>query len=420
MDINSQFFRFFKPYLAKAANTIQTGKVMIFVGINAIGKSILVEQILSGKFRKEFLKNQKVRLVFLSFKDRSGLSKEQLYDYWLTQTQKACQLKKKPEEINDFSFDSYLSEIVKGLGPDEKISFILQDAQNIFNQDNSFFQSLIYLSIYSYGKVSYILLSEPQILNVKNTGLQKFIQRFTKYKFTFLPLYDAKTSLADIKRQELLLGVSFDRYREMIIKYSRGLHGAIRSFCFLLKDHPDAVNIRRLMKIAYNDKLCRFWVKEVLNSLPFESLRIFKEVSLNRTKFQKYKNSLEGRWLADLGLVKGNGELRFPLLLPILSEFSLKSEKEKEIKRVKNNFIIYGEKVNFSKKELAVFNSLYKKKGRVVSFDCLGDALWQNEPDKFSLWAIAQTVRRLKRKLSTYFINPQIIRSVSGEGYILI
>ena len=67
---------------------------------------------------------------------------------------------------------------------------------------------------------------------------------------------------------------------------------------------------------------------------------------------------------------------------------------------------------------IAHVKTLYKSKKKIVSYDKISEKLWKNEPDKFSLWAISQIIKRLRKKLSDYFINPNTIRSRRGEGYV--
>ncbi len=421
MEPENQFYQFYKPYLRKISHTIEMGKALIFVGINTIGKVYLAEQILSDKFRNEFFPVGKVHLVFINLKNRSGITTNQLFAYWLSETAKVLGIKVENREINNFSFYSRMNEIIVKLSADEKIAFILLDAQNSFSCDEVFFQSLIYLQVYSYGKLSYIFLSEPQILENKNPGVLRFIQRYeSSYKFTFLKTWDTKTVIAEIKRQESLHHQSFKRYQSLLLKYSRGLSGILATFCYLLKVNPDIKNIRQLMKIANNNRSCQYWFYDVLSSLPRESVRILKETAWDKNNFRKYGNNIYGKYLFDLSFVKRDGSVRYPLMLPLLAKYSQTSGRNiSKLKKLNNSFSVNGDKIKLTKKESAVLQILYKNKGKVTTIDALSQALWKDNPDKFSLWAISQIIRRLRKKLSFYFINPQTIRSVRGEGYEL-
>lgn len=205
----------------------------------------------------------------------------------------------------------------------------------------------------------------------------------------------------------------------MILKYSQGLHGVIGAFCYLLKDNPQVKTVRQLMKIVESDKMCNYWFKDILDSLPLSSLRIIKEISANKRSYKKYSQNIYGKWLADLGFLKKNGTLRFKLLLSELNNYSIKEQTGHLLMLRNNQFYSNGNKVKLTKKEFLVLRLLYKSKRKIVSYDKIGEILWKDEPDKFSLWAISQIIRRLRDKLTNYFINPNVISSRRGEGYVL-
>ncbi len=421
MAKQNQFYIFYKTYLDKISKTIFGGKVAVIVGINGIGKNLLVEQLKSGAFSKDYVKNKKVKLIFLEFKDKYPPTAEQLYKYWLTQTAKEIGYKLPTREtFNEFSFYTYLSNMSKNIAPYEKLAFVILDAQQILDQSEVFYRSLLFLHKFSYGKVSYVFLSEPQILHNPNPWLQKFIQHLTNNKFIFLKPFDIKTSLANIKRQEKLLSINLEKYYSFIIKYSRGLHGVIDAFCYFIKNNPQIHDIRIFKKLIYEDKLIEYWVIDVLNSLPIQSLRILKSVSLNKSTLKKHKSNIYGKWLIEMGFLKKSGTIRYPLMLPILKNYTaFGKDTNHTLKLHKSKFCIGDEVLKLTKKEFVVLEILNKRKGKLVTYDAIGNVLWKENSDDFSLWAISQIIRRLRKRLAFYSLNPNIISSQRGEGYIL-
>lgn len=81
--IKTQYYRFYRSQLKEISQAIEKRKSLVFVGINSIGKTLLVNQVLSSRFRKEFLKEKKAKLIFLEFKDKFPPTSQQLYWYWL-------------------------------------------------------------------------------------------------------------------------------------------------------------------------------------------------------------------------------------------------------------------------------------------------------------------------------------------------
>lgn len=410
----SQFFRFYSPILAKVTKTIRSGGVSAVVSVNAMGKTYLYKLLESQKIKK-------TRLVFLSFKDQSFPLPAQLYRYWLTQTEKVLKVKRKnEEEFNEFSFYTRMTDIIKSLADGEKLAFIILDAQNILNMPESFFISLTYLSIYSYGKASFVFLAEPQILEPANAGAGRFFQRFVANKFLFLKPFDQKTALVDIHIQSKLFKTNFESYAPLLIRYSKGWHGILRTSCTLIKDQPKIRNKQALYKAIYDDKLCRFWVNQVFDSLPVTSLKILKELSLNISKAGKYNKSIYFRWLFDLGFIKHNGALRYPVIMPFVKDYQPRGiNKNIPVRFVKNILFLQGLKVSLPKKEQAVLKLLYRNKNKLVTYDAIAEILWPDDPNKYSLWAISQIIRRIRKDLANNYVNPKIISSQRGKGYIL-
>lgn len=418
MDIQRQFFNFYQPYLKKVAKAVEKGESLIFVGIDSIGKTEFAAQILSKRFKKKYFPKQKIYLVFLSFKDKYSPTTAQLYKNWLSRTTELLHYRlDKNTEWNNFTFYSELSEIIRRLKSSDRLVYVLLDFHHLLSQNEPFFRSLIYLHKYSDHKVSYIVLSEPHILETTNPWTRRFIQHFINFKYIFLKSFNKKTILADLKKQEKIHKTSFKNHYSLIIKYSSGLHGLISTYCFLLKNNPQIKNIRSLMKMVYKYELFQYWVFNVLESLPRKSLKVLKEVGEDNNYFKKCKNVIHRKWLIDLGFLKKTGVPKYPLMKPLLDQYSDKIPKIPiHLRLEKGIFFVQKEKLKLSKKEFLVLKILYKSKGKVVTYDQIGNRLWRDSSEKYSLWAIAQIIKRLRKKL---FLFPNTIQSVRGEGYIL-
>jgi hypothetical protein len=420
MDINNQFYSFYKSFLDKFCQSIEKGKTEIFVGINSIGKTLLIEQIKSERFQKEFSEDKKVRFIYLDFKDKNSPKSSQLYRYWLSKTAETIDYKLPDNEIfNDYSFYFHLTEIIRSIS-EEKLVYVVQDFQKVLDQGEAFFRSLIYLHRYTYRKVLFLIFSEPQILESKNIWAQRFIQDSTNHKFNFLKLFDKKTILADIKREENFLKANIEDRKSLVMNYCGGLHGVIGAICYFLKKNPELRDFRKLKNIVDEDLMCDYWFKDIFQSLPYLSIKILKEVASDNKIFGKYKNNVYANYLIQLGMLKKNGIFPHILMLSSLSKYSIENGRgAAQLKIINNQIYLGNERLKVTKKEKAVLSVLYKSKGKLVTYDQLGENIWKDDPDRFSLWAISQIVRRLRKKLVFNFLPPQTIRSVRGEGYIL-
>ena len=393
---------------------------MVFVGVNSIGKTLLVNQVLSSRFRKEFLTGKKVKLIFLEFKDKFPPTSQQLYRYWLEKSAEVFRYKlNKGEEYNDFSFYYHLGEMAKRLKPDEKAVFIVLDFQHLLLQGETFFRSLIYLQRWTYGRITFVILSEPHILECDNIWLHRFIQDLAKNRYIFLKLFDKKTILADIEREQSYLQANLGLRRSLVTRYSGGLHGVIGALCYFLHNNPKVKDGRALKKIVFGDEMFRYWINDIFSSLPPQSVRILQEVVLKEKQFSNYKHAIYGKWLIDLGFLKRNGRFRHPLMLPYLKEFTVQEQEiDTTFKLIKGQFYKGESKLRLSKQEQAILHLFVKSKGKLVTYDEIGESLWRKNTEKFSLWAISQIISRLRKKLTHYDIHPQTIRSVRAEGYI--
>lgn len=74
----------------------------------------------------------------------------------------------------------------------------------------------------------------------------------------------------------------------------------------------------------------------------------------------------------------------------------------------------------FSPREKEVLDLLVSRSPRVVSMDDIGDLLFKDNPDSYSLAAIAKTIQRLRDKLEANGISGSFIQTKRGEGYLLV
>ena len=66
MILSNKFYKFYRPYLNIISQTIVSGGVSVLVGINSSGKTLLKEQIVSPKFKEEFIKSQKEDMILIN------------------------------------------------------------------------------------------------------------------------------------------------------------------------------------------------------------------------------------------------------------------------------------------------------------------------------------------------------------------
>ncbi len=76
---------------------------------------------------------------------------------------------------------------------------------------------------------------------------------------------------------------------------------------------------------------------------------------------------------------------------------------------------------NLTLTEKEILKNLQNRNGAVVNFEAIGDIIWKDRAvEKYSEWAIAQTVHRLREKIQSLGFTSELIQTKRGEGYYLL
>jgi hypothetical protein len=79
--------------------------------------------------------------------------------------------------------------------------------------------------------------------------------------------------------------------------------------------------------------------------------------------------------------------------------------------------LVGGRQYALSYQEYALLQSFLSQRGQTVSYDILADAVFPS--GSFSLFALAKAVQRLRTTMRTAGLDPGLIQSVRGVGYVL-
>lgn len=75
----------------------------------------------------------------------------------------------------------------------------------------------------------------------------------------------------------------------------------------------------------------------------------------------------------------------------------------------------------FTETETQILKYLQNNAGSILNFETLGDMIWKAKAcEKYSEWAIAQTIHRLRNKIQSLGLAPEIIQTKRGRGYYLL
>jgi DNA-binding response OmpR family regulator len=75
---------------------------------------------------------------------------------------------------------------------------------------------------------------------------------------------------------------------------------------------------------------------------------------------------------------------------------------------------------NLTISEEKVIKKLIEMEGKVVSYEDLGEYIWDNKVNqKYSMYAISQLICKLRKKLRQNKIYGEILHTVRGKGFVL-
>lgn len=76
--------------------------------------------------------------------------------------------------------------------------------------------------------------------------------------------------------------------------------------------------------------------------------------------------------------------------------------------------------INFSPRDKQIMNLLINSAPHPVSMDKIGDILFKNNVNEYSLFAISKAIQRLRDKLEQHGVSGSHIQTKRGEGYLLL
>ena len=103
--------------------------------------------------------------------------------------------------------------------------------------------------------------------------------------------------------------------------------------------------------------------------------------------------------------------------LKYLGELGFSSDTGLSVNR--NSILINGAlpKYPFSPSEKLILKRMIMSPNETISYYELGDLLWKNNGNKFSLWAITRLIYKIRKKLSKNNLSSEHIKNLKGKGY---
>jgi len=87
---------------------------------------------------------------------------------------------------------------------------------------------------------------------------------------------------------------------------------------------------------------------------------------------------------------------------------------------IKNDTVLIDDKLpkfTFTQTETRLLQKFISFPNEIVSYYEIGDILWDNNPDKFSLWALSRILYKLRNKLYKNNLSPEMLQNIRNRGY---
>ena len=292
--------------------------------------------------------------------------------------------------------DTYISA-----HPDTIFGIFLVGYDNAIKHSNTAILKHIGTLLEKHDHLSVILLTEQ---NIADTPL--YVDLIQKHmiveNIAYQTLYQQHDMHAILEHLESSWGFIIPQeFKTHLITTIGGHPMLLEEAARILRDHPQATK----EEIFAHPHLLR------------KALTIFK--SLHENDQDVIRNILAGQkengseYLQETGILK-NGELQLPYWQYIYENFP----HENVFHQTKHPTINITHFL--TRKEHDIFEHLEKNPGNVFSREQVAELIWGNTwEDKYSDWAIDQTMHRLREKLSQHHASYSI-KTKKGEGFVLL
>lgn len=240
------------------------------------------------------------------------------------------------------------------------------------------------------------------ILKIKKTWA-KMESRFWKYIFELLPEY-----FKNIKTVEIRI----TNYGSIATAYSTWVNNSSKIIIYVRADADPS----HIAEAILMDRIYKKYLKiNYLSWIEIESIIDFLMTETPLAElFASYKATIPALKQKQQGELAKQSE-KYLKLLGFKAEpiFAIKEEK----------IFCKNQSINhlLTTKEELILKLLLNKNREIVTFDEMAEKIWGTEwYDRFSPYAIAKLVQRLREKIESLETSPEIIQAIKKKGYILM
>ncbi|MCA9382831.1 winged helix-turn-helix transcriptional regulator [Candidatus Dojkabacteria bacterium] len=235
----------------------------------------------------------------------------------------------------------------------------------------------------------------------------------------FLDLQSQLDSDSSFFENTFLQALNGEFERKTLEQICQKKYGDIRSKATLDNIFKESYGHYELYKRLYkaeitgNKESLENYARRLTNSFGENALQIFRKVINNIELNHKEEEII--RVYKELGFIEKN-KIKIPILRKYIIDLTPKADLGF---KGDNGNIILSNIQEFSKTEIEILKTFMEHEDEVITKEELGEVIWGKESDeKFSPWAIDQTIFRLRLKLDKLNLRGTI-KTIHGKGYIL-
>jgi hypothetical protein len=290
-----------------------------------------------------------------------------------------------------------------------QLVFVIADAEKFLAPESSHVLSLLSRVVEEYDPhVQLLLLFERDITHPENTTFLPASTRIYENIFGY-PLYDAKETESFVRLLSKQWDVSVDRSTMKSI-----LEGCGGNF-WLVKEAMREIVTQSAW--SPKDPGMMFRVRMVYERLHESE----KTVLRKRVKCEKNLSEADmhsNEYLESMRFFTTTGDVP-----RIYREYILRKHDMSNALELRDNKLILQKMpldAFLSRKEYRVMKCLLEKRGALVTREDIARQLWPANTQKhYSDWAIDQMVARLRKKMTQLSLNPKLLKTLRGKGYML-
>lgn len=224
--------------------------------------------------------------------------------------------------------------------------------------------------------------------------------------------------------------MDFSPWKRAIQSLSGGHYGTVKYICQLLQKHRFSgkrLTARRVMAWANEEPMFPYFIEIIWRSLMDDERLLLTEFFSSGSISPSKKDTHTYKELLKLGIfvTRHNDQCIVPMYRDTILRIARQgtgSVPSEPLMISEGVLKIYGNAAReaFTYQERRVLEKLAAGKGNIVSYEALGEAMWGVQSARYSLWGIAQLIRRIRVKLSYLGISPKVIRTAPRQGYLYL